>query len=758
MRLPTDFEKPKFSTKLGKSKPSRNIWAVWADRNDIVTSNGKQLNFASRFLVVAEMEDKIHIVDENGTYNSINDEFIGEPIDFGWVPKSSMLLWSSALYSDNTNFRVKVMTIITPAQMAGELDRIRAEGKKMNFFSDPYTKKENNNELPLFEIFYVFKKDGDRLLLGKRDNISRGNADYYLLGWVDESKVQIWEMRQVLEPNWDQNSSEERRKHGVPAALFELSGEAVKYGIKGDTTRNFWSDDPYEKRFDPYWKRLPVFKRTDNLIETAVVSDLVNEKGQTINEDDFRKLKMLQSSIQEKRRNVNIVFVIDGTQSMGPYFKSVQTAVKNSALSLYNADNRFQFGSIIYRDYDDPENDKCYNTIALSSNIDRFCKELESFNTNDPACCDDTDSEGLYLGLHKATELFRGKEKESNVIILIGDAGDRKGTKRISESVVIPDLVKFRINFTALQVNHRLNQAYEDFIFQVRDMILKSSTEIVEDLEKQFGNQSILSSLTKPAWKQDNSKETGFFTLQNSPLTGGLQYVSIGKSIPVELTSRIIEKEITDMNIKTNALIQSVDNTVNSIVPIDPTKIGSFSPAVKLALKDAGYTNEQIAILTQKNYQFLLKTYTSYNVKELNNPVFAFDIFLDQDELNDLIISLNKIYIPGLTGYQRRQSFKEAWFEVLRTNYGVSRKEIENKSFSDIMKLISGLPSPNQLLTKYTYNDITDITKLPDREFDQILEIIKEKSELLTKIAGNKQFYFMSNDRAYYWIPQIYLP
>jgi hypothetical protein len=74
------------------------------------------------------------------------------------------------------------------------------------------------------------------------------------------------------------------------------------------------------------------------------------------------------------------------------------------------------------------------------------------------------------------------------------------------------------------------------------------------------------------------------------------------------------------------------------------------------------------------------------------------------------------------------------------------------------MMLISGLPSPNPLLQKYTYDDITDITRLPDKEFDQILTDIKNKSEFLTKLVGDKKFYFLSNDRAFYWIPQNYLP
>ena len=68
-----------------------------------------------------------------------------------------MLLWATALYSDKTNFRIKGMTITTMVQMKSELERIRnTNGKKLSFYSDPASAKENSNELPLFEIFYIF--------------------------------------------------------------------------------------------------------------------------------------------------------------------------------------------------------------------------------------------------------------------------------------------------------------------------------------------------------------------------------------------------------------------------------------------------------------------------------------------------------------------------------------------------------------------------------------------------------------------------
>jgi hypothetical protein len=378
--------------------------------------------------------------------------------------------------------------------------------------------------------------------------------------------------------------------------------------------------------------------------------------------------------------------------------------------------------------------------------------------TGDPSCADNTISQGLYLGLEKAKALFAGKEKETNVIILIGEVADRSGTGRITKDNVIPGLIKNRINLMAIQVNHGKDQAYEDFLGEIPDMILKCSTSLVEEQEKTYGNQQALAASFKPRWNRETNEESVYSALENSPLMGGMQSAPAGKIINLAKTSKFIEKMISDISERTNILIQTVDNLVNSITVIDPSEMGTLSPAVKLFLKDAGYSNEQITMLTQKNYQFLVKTYTSFEVQKLKNPVYKFDLFLDASELNDLIITLTKIYNSGLSGYQRRQSLRDTLSSELTQNYGVKANEVRRKSFSDIMNLISGLPSPNPVLGNYTINDIPDIKRFPDSEFDQIMGIIRDKCELLTKIAGDKKFYFMSNDRPYYWIPQSYLP
>jgi len=80
-----------------------------------------------------------------------------------------------------------------------------------------------------------------------------------------------------------------------------------------------------------------------------------------------------------------------------------------------------------------PENDDCYKFNFLLIRLIHFQDSCKTINPDEPACIDNTTSEGLYLGLKKVEDVLRGKEKETNVIIIVGDSGDRNGPGRIKE-------------------------------------------------------------------------------------------------------------------------------------------------------------------------------------------------------------------------------------------------------------------------------------------------------------------------------------
>jgi hypothetical protein len=760
LRMPEKYLKPNFeiiADMSSSSALSNQFWSIWIDRTGVTTSNGNTPKFMDKFFVVEEKDKLIHIVLDDGSFSNSMGQFTTEPVDFGWVDKAYCVLSPNTLFSLNTNFRLKVMTITTPDQMRGEMERIKDGAKKLAFYDTPTATTPNSKETPLFEFFFILKKEGNRYLVSKRDNISRGKSTAdFVNGWVEIPSVQVWEQRQALEPNWYQDAADERMKFNIKSSLFADSAKARLFVTTHDGSSAFWNDDRYVNRYSPYWKRLPVLKKTGNIIETAVVSDLIQENGKTVKNDQMIDIQKLLNEQIFKSRNINIVFVIDGTNSMGPYLESVRSAVMEGAAAVQSSDNTFRYGAVIYRDYIKPEDDGCY-LIHKLSDFSQFTRFMLTVDAQDPKCADMTTSEGMYLGLKKVENILRGFEQQTNIIILVGDSGDREGEGRIVESDVIPLIKKYNCGILSMQVHHGNDQSYEDFISQLSELGLRNAEGISDILRQKYGALNLTSLTSKPRWVRNNQGSKTLYSLQYSPVNGELQYVPRGQVISAEVVKNEVKRIITLTDSKNDSIIADLRKLLN-VVPEDQTKESGLTQEAIQILMKAGFTMDQIDILRQKNYQFMLRGHTPVKVDSLVSPLYNYVLFLDQEELNDMKITLDRLYDPKQTANQRRDKLKTTWMEILRANYGVKPEEIEGKSLSELMGLITGLPSLNPLLQKFKMTDLTDVNKVSDSEFDDIVNSIKKKRDDLNRLSGNKDFLFLSNDRAWYWIPQGYLP
>ncbi len=159
-----------------------------------------------------------------------------------------------------------------------------------------------------------------------------------------------------------------------------------------------------------------------------------------------------------------------------------------------------------------------------------------------------------------------------------------------------------------------------------------------------------------------------------------------------------------------------------------------------------------------KCVQFMYDAYTPAFVNKLTNSLYDYVLLLDSFEIQDLVMTLRDLNDAGTTINQRRIKLQNTWLDILRTNYGVSRKDIDDKTFSQLVELVTGLPSQNELLNRVVFRDIPDRTKVSDSEIDFIINTINDKSNRISKTIGDKRFCFSSNDRSYYWLPQSFLP
>jgi hypothetical protein len=772
LRKPRIYEKPRIDVldQVFSMEPTRSNlqWVVWSDREGIRTSNGQELDFLQKFWVVDENENEIHIVEYNDAkYNRGLNEFKGEPIDYGWVPKSQMLLWSEGLRSAVQGFRIKAMTVSTPESILETgIEELTRAGRKLAFYDSPTTDEINDKDSPLFNIFYLFKEEKGRYLLGRRDNLITGNASDYVYGWVDKRSVTTWDLRQALEPNWESQAIEERKNVRVLPAAFRNSEEAQAYE-KGTITnaQSLWSRT-YEKREEPQWKRFPIFEKDGNIIKTGVISGLFTASGdkqKEITSEEYAYYQKLYNIQRERARKINLVFVIDGTQSMRQEIDATRRAVNRSLNELTDSENEYRVGIVVYRDFEEDEEFQ-FERYTLTNDRNQIYQDLSYISEYHEK--DRTAAEAMFTGLYYGSRMFNYREDETNVIIVIGDAGGKEDDPREQKNFanVKRMMSDYSISMFAIQAKRGENSAYDDFIFQIQEIILDAAEASIKSTNQEWSNTGLISFDEELAFVQDETSTSSTLYKLNeraSNIRGEIQYAERGEAIEPQQVQQEIVDMISGLDGDNNRLLNAMEGIMNSVVGPGGVEGASevITPQMADFLSKAGFDNAMMTTLMEKKYQFLFEAYVPLKTNTLNNPLFKYVLFLDQGELDDLINDLSELVELDMTGYQKRQQMSDVWFEILSLNYGVNNlDEIRTKKISELIELITGLPAQTELLSKHTFEDLRDQVKVSNQEFTEILFTIRSKLDQLRSINANPDHMFISNDASFYWIPQEYFP
>ena len=144
--------------------------------------------------------------------------------------------------------------------------------------------------------------------------------------------------------------------------------------------------------------------------------------------DSTNRRMALGERLRELER-ADILFVIDATESMAPYFRAVAAAVKGATLARYREDTRIRLGVSMYGDYlgeaTDPGNRMQYKTLIPPSPLfdgDEFDGLPTEATFRDPKA---DKPEAVYGALLKAATETDWTETGRHLIVHIGAHGPR---------------------------------------------------------------------------------------------------------------------------------------------------------------------------------------------------------------------------------------------------------------------------------------------------------------------------------------------
>lgn len=764
---PEKYYHPYHGMNLGISKDHiKNAvdWIVYSSKegNQVFSDPGLvhpigTANFMEAFFATnIETDNAIQVVrydldamDGQGKRFALDAEAIG------WMAKSSLILWQTALLHPETKFARKVMTCTLPSTIQQDFNKLKNGARKVIFFDSPNLKRPNDRDSRIYEIFFVFAETDNALLLGKSQTISATSAKSTVLGWVDKDRVTDWSQRMALEPNWDAEAVEERKINRIEAIALSDSVAAVNYknGLGVTAAQTIWSGGLYEKRSIPSWKRFPIIRQTsEGIAEVVVVSEVRSASGDVLSAERYAEIENQYNRVRDQRRNINLIFVIDGTRSMESYFPSIANAIQSSMNLVLASDNDFKFGVVVYRDYPD---ESCNRLISQKGMVDKnslpsLIQWVREITTD--GCKDKDKPEAMYHGLAAALRMLGDDAKSSNAIILIGDTGNRIPDERHDPKEIIARLASKRCGLMAFQVWNAHEPTYQHFIDQSFQLI-QSSSRIAADAYKDIA----ITAYTPECVEAGNMG----FKMKNSPIPGAIYFAERGGRLPPEQLEKGIIDIIKETNASNDRLLTFLEYHIkgNEYRPGLKTNEGdNFTPAVLMMLTDMGLQKDALDLLVDHNVQFAMKSFVPIQIEGQKHSLYRYVLFLDATELYELLRTISSFLNPEDPRYTVRQNLKNVCKEILRIHYGTDRKLIEEKSLGEIMGLVTGLPSTSDLLKKIRPDDLDDPRKVTDRQLSELSAYINSKKDALEKVAGDSNYFFRSNDHSYYWIPQELLP
>lgn len=656
----------------GKDKEGE-LWVVFSDKpNNVVYSDktckapsGKKLGFMEPMYVIAESPTAIQVIkledaDFRGTLLS------GAEARTGWMNKSDMLLWRTCLKTRDVNLpefkdgifnkKAMVLNIIADQQQV-----IRAP----EYYSHPRCSPSDSiNSALVYQINYVYKETPTAYLLAETPQIIDIKRDAALVkGWVLKSQTTAWNHRLALEVNWDDKAVAERKSKQQKAKI---------YTTKSATGATIFTEPSnyYFKREIGEVDRFPVLDNYNGVSKVGVIGDLRSEKGGTLTSFEFAKIKHVIDSMSGSLRNVNVIFVVDGTSSMVPYSKAIQTAIKDIMRDLLKSSNNFRFGALIYRDAAEGNSNTIHYTRDLTSNYNGVNSLFSRYMVPTFNRCNTDPEEAVFYGIKKAIERFDPPAGESNFVILIGDAGNHNRTqvtdcdgKTTNDAtfVATDDLVNLmvrkNVNLFAYQVHHQValdvKPAFDAFRTQVQTLMEKMVMKRVSE------NGSVVTGqiLKKQKDIVEIRPEIG--------VPGYFKMAPDGGSIHPQVLQKDIESGLLLIDQKVNHQLDGISEYLNGkIKPENAKELASFINK----LEKQNISKEKLDIVFQKNGQVYNTGYVKRFESGMKNPIFQDVLLMSHDDLYSIKKSLERL-IPtdelALSPNESRSFIVYGWGEIL---------------------------------------------------------------------------------------------
>lgn len=743
---------------------TRFYWVVYSDRADnkaYTTSSGNvvcaKLSLGQK-VTIAKIENDRALVYEDKTANRTYPEMPTRDVEFecfGWVPMSNLLLWDSCPTDKSGIYNKALLSVNVDAKNASQLV------KEASF---KYTAPSGGEKLPLQldeKIYYIMKRSGNYVLLSTHYSLESAYSDRgNFIGWVKEISYIPWNQRLCLEPTWKPEDVEyfvrTRQSAGISDKRGGLTAVSIDFSTLAPRIQK-WNEGKYKGaapdkyRWPGYKRRFPLLSIESGWYKVSSFSRSSAATGISLDspyEKSEQELKQLQ--------NINLVLLIDGTKSMDPFYPAVRQGLLDGcgALSTINK-SKIKVCALIYRDKTDGQYEiEPYSGKWVQPNdagLHAFLTSGGSYGIKSNSK-DKNLEESLYLGMETALSYFNGKEKQSNILLVVGDCGNvqddaKKETLSRTATRNCVQIIGYQV-----QYDNRagMKESYSAFADQLSYIMSSSLKGLYASLER-AGNKKFTPDFLR--LKQDGNRFS-FAQVDHNKIYRGSVICPFNGS---KMTSDELK---TEMFSSINSLSEAIQEQINIVVSnTDVNAYDDFSAIVSEGfLATRGI---KVNELNNNDISFLGWTRISVAEGDKKHSYYQPVLFLSKEEFTTLVNELSQVNTKIHAEKEDRKPFIDALTDLASKHFGgMSGQDIRTLSLNEIQEMIYGLPEKSGTLSEFTLEDLGDPKKVSESQYRKILDRFRTKLNTIKGYRNRSDYQgrYEFNGGEYYWIPVEDLP
>ncbi len=231
-----DFERRVRPTDYFKNRATlREPWIAYSDRGN---------DFGTKYYVTDENVESVFLHAASG--HDPRNRRLFDPKPIGWRNKSELFLYFGAEFTDEgTSLIHKKCVILNNKEVVEKIAAGEMSESEVPFYHDPFSKKIIGN-VPLYFIYFVYKTENDRLLIGKNYRCPVDQFNTEIIGWIDKDRIHEYNTRICFEPNYLEDAVAFRKcNEDYKSRVFERLDFLLEY-MKGDVSYSaMWEEPDY---------------------------------------------------------------------------------------------------------------------------------------------------------------------------------------------------------------------------------------------------------------------------------------------------------------------------------------------------------------------------------------------------------------------------------------------------------------------------------------------------------------------------------